>query len=73
MFSKKKIIFAVILILHLVLLKWIFYVLHEGGVLPFKTMLYHFIGIAIMGAGLIRFCAYIYHREYLKEKNQLKS
>lgn len=57
----------VILIAHLVLLKWILYTLYEGGVLPFKTLMYHFLGISIYGALLIRTCAYIYKRQYLKE------
>ncbi len=56
-----------ILIAHVVLLKWILYTLYEGGVLPFTTLLYHFIGISVFGALLIRTCAYIYKREYLKE------
>lgn len=56
-----------ILIAHLVLLKWILYTLYEGGVLPFKTLLYHFVGISVYGALLIRTCAYIYKRQYLKE------
>lgn len=57
----------VILIAHLVLLKWILYTLYQGGVLPFETLLYHFLGISIYGALLIRTCAYIYKRQYLKE------
>lgn len=57
----------VILIAHLVLLKWILYTLYQGGVLPFETLLYHFLGISIYGAVLIRTCAYIYKRQYLKE------
>lgn len=56
-----------ILIAHLVLLKWILYTLYEGGVLPFRTLLYHFLGISAYGAILIRTCAYIYKRQYLKE------
>lgn len=56
-----------ILLAHIALLKWILYTLWEGGVLPFKTLMYHFIGISISGALLIRTCAYIYKREYLKE------
>lgn len=56
-----------ILIAHIVLLKWILYTLYEGGVLPFQTLLYHFLGISIYGAVLIRSCAYIYKRQYLKE------
>ena len=57
----------IILIAHIVLLKWILYTLWEGGVLPFKTLMYHFAGISIYGALLIRTCAYIYKRQYLKE------
>lgn len=57
----------VIFIAHIVLLKWILYTLHEGGILPFKTLLYHFLGISTYGAILIRTCAYIYKRQYLKE------
>lgn len=56
-----------IFIAHIVLLKWILYTLYEGGVLPFKTLLYHFLGISVYGALLIRTCAYIYKRQYLKE------
>lgn len=65
----------IILIAHLVLLKWILYTLYEGGILPFKILLYHFLGISTYGALLIRTCAYIYKRQYLKEleKNGARS
>ncbi len=63
----QRMIQLLILIAHLVLLKWILYTLYEGGVLPFKTLLYHFLGMSIYGAVLIRSCAWIYHRQYLKE------
>jgi hypothetical protein len=56
-----------ILVAHIVLLKWILYTLYEGGVLPFKTLLYHFLGISVYGGSLIRFCAWYYKRQYLKE------
>jgi apolipoprotein N-acyltransferase len=56
-----------ILVAHIIMLKWILYTLYEGGVLPFKTLMYHFLGISIFGALLIRSCAYIYKRQYLKE------
>jgi apolipoprotein N-acyltransferase len=56
-----------ILVAHLVLLKWIIYTLYEGGVLPFKTLMYHFLGISVYGGVLIRFCAWFYKRQYLKE------
>lgn len=56
-----------ILVAHIVLLKWILYTLYEGGVLPFKILMYHFLGISAYGALLIRFCAWYYKRQYLKE------
>lgn len=59
-----------ILVAHLVLLKWILYTLYEGGVLPFKALLYHFLGISLYGALLIRGCAFIYKRQYLKEQQK---
>jgi hypothetical protein len=64
---KQRSIQFTILIAHLVLLKWILYTLYEGGVLPFKTLLYHFLGISVYGGVLIRTCAYIYKRQYEKE------
>jgi apolipoprotein N-acyltransferase len=56
-----------ILVAHLVLLRWIVYTLMEGGILPFTTLMYHFLGISLYGALLIRFCAWFYKRQYLKE------
>lgn len=56
-----------ILVAHLLLLKWIIYTLSEGGILPFYTLLYHFLGISVSGALIIRFCAWFYKRQYLKE------
>jgi hypothetical protein len=56
-----------ILVAHLILLKWILYTLYEGGILPFETLLYHFLGISVYGGLLIRTCAWIYRRQYLKE------
>lgn len=63
----QRLIQLVILVAHLVLLKWILYTLYEGGVLPFKSLMFHFAGISVYGAVLIRTCAYIYKRQYLKE------
>jgi type VI protein secretion system component VasK len=57
----------IILMAHLVLLKWIIYTLSEGGVLPFQTLMYHFLGISVSGGVLIRFCAWFYKKQYLKE------
>lgn len=63
-----------ILVAHLVLLRWIVYTLMEGGILPFTTLMYHFLGISLYGGVLIRFCAWFYRRQYLKEleKNGLE-
>lgn len=63
----QRLVQLIILVAHIVLLKWILYTLWEGGVLPFKTLMFHFLGISIYGALLIRTCAYIYKRQYLKE------
>lgn len=67
---KQRLIQLLILIAHLVLLYWILYTLHEGGILPFKTVMFHFLGISIYGGVLIRTCAYIYKRQYLKEQSE---
>ncbi len=58
---------VLIFVAHIVLLKWILYTLYEGGVMDFWTLLFHFLGIAVYGALLIRICAYIYKRQYEKE------
>lgn len=57
----------IILLAHLFLLLWILYTLYQGGILPFKTLLFHFLGISIYGGVLIRTCAYIYKKQYQKE------
>lgn len=54
---------------HLVLLKWIFYALYEGGTLETTQLLLHFFGMALYGAGLIRFCAWLAKRKFLKQNN----
>ncbi|HLW58013.1 MAG TPA: hypothetical protein VKY27_11530 [Bacteriovoracaceae bacterium] len=64
---KQRLTQFIILLAHLALLKWILYTLYEGGVLPFKTLMLHFLGISISGALLIRTCAFIYKRQYEKE------
>ena len=57
----------IILVLHLVLLKWIFYTLSNAGRLQVVEVLYHFIGMSIMGALLIRGSAYWARHHYIKE------
>lgn len=47
----------VILLLHLVLLKWMHYALTETGMMDIKTVMLHFTGMSIYGAALIRGCA----------------
>jgi len=57
----------IILILHLVLLYWIYYVLNNSGSMTTDIVLYHFLWMAIYGAILIRGCAawgkYLYSKE----------
>lgn len=62
-----------IVILHLILLKWMYYVLSNSGAFSMTHVLYHFIGIAIMGAVLIRGCAYWANYHYLKELSERKT
>ena len=57
----------IILVLHLILLKWMFYTLSNSGRLPTAVVFYHFIGMSIMGALLIRGSAYWARHHYIKE------
>lgn len=60
----KRFVWLVILILHLVLLKWIFFALNQTGYLETEEVFMHFLGMSVYGAVLIRLCAWIYHRQY---------
>jgi glucan phosphoethanolaminetransferase (alkaline phosphatase superfamily) len=56
----------IILILHLILLKWIWHTLNNAGLMNTTEVLIHFSGIAIMGALLIFGCAKWARRRYVK-------
>ena len=60
----------VIFVAHLALLKWIFFALYESGTLTTKAILFHFAGMAIFGASLIRISAFVAQRKYLKDRNK---
>jgi hypothetical protein len=65
----------IILVLHLILLKWMYYVLSNSGAFSMTEVLYHFIGMSIMGAALIRGCAAwakYHHQKELKARNELE-
>jgi apolipoprotein N-acyltransferase len=62
-----------ILIIHLILLKWILHVLGNGGTMPAEVIVAHFAGIGLFGALIIRFCAWLYQRQYQKAKIQTPS
>lgn len=47
----------IILVLHLILLKWMHYALTELGMEQTSIVLIHFVGMSIYGALLIRGCA----------------
>ncbi len=68
---RRRLVELFILIAHLLLLKWILYVLGEGGVLRTEVLVAHFAGLAASGALLIRFCAWLYHRAYVREHGEL--
>jgi sugar phosphate permease len=63
-----------ILVLHLILLKWMYYTLAELGTEKTSIVLTHYIGMSIYGAVLIRGCAawgkYRHHLDLEKEKKQ---
>jgi len=63
----------IIFILHLILLKWMYFTLSNAGALTTSEVLYHFIGMSIMGAALIRGTAYWAKHHYIKEINIEKS
>jgi hypothetical protein len=48
---------VVIVILHLLLLYWIFYALRETGHMKSEYVFYHFVGIGVFGTALIKGCA----------------
>ena len=66
---RRRMVELVILVVHLLLLRWIVYVLSEGVTLPIELVVGHFMGLAVSGALLIRFCAWLYRRQYLRENN----
>jgi len=58
----------IILVLHLVLLKWMHFSLTESGRLDFQEVLLNFLGMAIYGGLLIRGCAYWGQYHWKKEQ-----
>lgn len=60
----------VILILHLVLLKWMHFTLSNSGALSTTEVFYHFIGMSIMGGLLIRGTAYWAKHHYINEEKK---
>jgi uncharacterized ion transporter superfamily protein YfcC len=60
----------IILVLHLILLRWMYYTLTNSGSFSTAEVFYHFFGMAIMGAVLIRGCAYWANYHYQKELKQ---
>ncbi len=57
----------IIFLLHLVLLKWMFYTLSNTGKMQTMEVFYHFFGMSLMGAALIRGSAYWANHHYVKE------
>lgn len=57
----------IIFVLHLILLRWMFYVLSNSGRMVMTEVFYHFIGMSVMGALLIRGSAYWARHHYIKE------
>ncbi len=62
----------VILVLHLVLLYWMYFTLNNSGAMTSLTVLYHFLGMSLMGALLIRGTAYWAKYHFLKEEKKIE-
>lgn len=60
----------VILVLHLILLRWMYFALTNSGSMTISEVLTHFVGMSIMGAVLIRGCAFWANYHYQKELKQ---
>ena len=58
---------VIIFVLHIILLAWIMYTLYNSGSMTTEVVVKHFVGIGIMGASLIRICAFLAKRRYLGE------
>lgn len=58
---------VLIFVLHLILLKWMFYTLTNSGLMTTTEVFSHFIGMSIMGALLIRGTAWWAKHHYIKE------
>jgi len=74
--NKKQILYrseqVLIIVAHLALLRWILFALYEASTITPMRMLVHFVGMALYGAVLIRLCAYLAHKRYLKSITQEK-
>jgi hypothetical protein len=45
--------YVLIFVAHIFLLYWMIYVLKNAGLMHFNTVMFHFIGLALFGGGLI--------------------
>lgn len=64
-----------ILLIHLVLLYWMWFTLANAGIMRMKEIMIHFVGMSIYGAFLIRGTAYWakhHHLKTLKDKHDRK-
>jgi len=62
-----------IFVLHIILLSWMYYTLANSGKMQMTEVFYHFIGLSIYGAILIRGCAYWGRYHYLKELKEIEA
>lgn len=66
----------IILVLHIILIRWMYYSLFELGMETTEVILLHYVGMSVYGALLIRGCAawgkYRYRLEIRNNKDQEK-
>lgn len=61
---------ALIFIIHIILLYWMYFTLANAGEMTMTTVILHFTGMSLYGALLIRGTAYWANYHYQKEKNK---
>lgn len=63
---------AIIFVIHIVLLYWMYYTLANAGEMSTMEVILHFTGMSIYGALLIRGTAFWANYHYQKEKKKQK-
>ncbi|MBT3982228.1 MAG: hypothetical protein HOE90_12795 [Bacteriovoracaceae bacterium] len=64
----KRIEKLIIVLLHLLHLRWLLFILQEGGTLQTQSLLLHFVGVGVTGGLLIAGTSTIVKNRHIKEQ-----